>query len=386
MSQGSKSKYWCFTVNNPRSVVLADYGYDDSCWPFEWDAPWREFPVKFLIWSLEMEQTLHVQGYLELDQPLRMTSLKKWPGLEGAHFEMRGKFSSQAAAIAYCEKINHEKYREKWHTHLDGPYRVGTPVQIEVGQAKKINAATLVAYIRDGWSDEKLWDAAPGMMLIHGRKTSDVRQAFNIIPQRTERPFVFMFVGAPGTGKTRTAYEIARRLGDVYTVDTARGSGLYWDGYNGQKCVILDEMDGHRMQLNFFKQLTDRYPFKVHPLGRPGVNFNSPYIFITSNTTPLNWWPKAMNLKNNYEAVMRRVFVAQFFPKYKYEFPNAFSIMMGASVALGDNLREAPDAWFYRGPNVSVPDPDPSSADAVPPTPSAEGVVLDGPVAAIHLL
>jgi len=341
------------TVNNPPLFSFDTYGYDTSEWPVEWDAPWREYPCQYFIWSLEKETTLHIQGYIELREPLRYTALKKWPGLEKAHFEPRG--GSQQEAIEYCEKWKHPNNpvcAAKMHTHIEGPFIIGTPSEQLQGKARKINAAAFVGLVRSGATDQELWDTAPSLMLLHGRKTSEIRQAFQVVPPRDSEPFVFLFSGAPKTGKTRLAFALAKLLAkgpnDIYFVDTARGSGLYWDEYNGQTCVILDEMDGARCQVNFFKQMTDRYPFRVHPLGRPSVNFNSPYIFVTSNTTPSHWWPKAMQLKNNADAIMRRFFICQHFPKIKKEFPNAFKILMATpttAVAPTPPMRPEPEIY-----------------------------------------
>jgi len=66
-------------------------------------------------------------------------------------------------------------------------------------------------------------------------------------------------------------------------------SGTWWDGYEGQHTVIIDEFYSW-LRYDFFLRLTDRYPLQVETKGG-SVQFVSRRIVFTSNTQPTEWYP-----------------------------------------------------------------------------------------------
>jgi hypothetical protein len=83
---------YCFTVFNPN-------GED---WPND---PVFEPPIRYLLYGREICPTTnkkHLQGYLELESPRRITTIKKIPGFETAHFTTcKGTFEEN---YRYCTK------------------------------------------------------------------------------------------------------------------------------------------------------------------------------------------------------------------------------------------------------------------------------------------
>lgn len=66
-------------------------------------------------------------------------------------------------------------------------------------------------------------------------------------------------------------------------------SGCWWDGYEGQHTVVIDEFYGW-IKYDFFLRLTDRYPLQVETKGGV-VQFVSRRIVFTSNAAPDTWYP-----------------------------------------------------------------------------------------------
>jgi len=93
----SKMRAWCFTHNN-----------------FSYAA--EELPVfkheRYVVWQHEKVDTDHIQGYIELKCPQRMSALTKW--LPGAHFQVRKGSPDQARD--YCMEED---------TRVAGPWERG---------------------------------------------------------------------------------------------------------------------------------------------------------------------------------------------------------------------------------------------------------------------
>lgn len=85
--------------------------------------------------------------------------------------------------------------------------------------------------------------------------------------KRTFKPKVLWFYGETGTGKTRTAFETLCEeygLDDVYiTMDT----NSWWQGYDGHKGVIIDDMRRDFSKFHVLLRLLDRYPYQVETKG-----------------------------------------------------------------------------------------------------------------------
>lgn len=83
--------------------------------------------------------------------------------------------------------------------------------------------------------------------------------------------------GAPGTGKTRWAWE---HYPDLYVKDAGN---KWWDGYHGQETVLLDDWDPRNEILTQkLKIWADRYPFRAECKG--GSMMARPKrVIITSN-------------------------------------------------------------------------------------------------------
>ncbi len=108
-----------------------------------------------------------------------------------------------------------------------------------------------------------------------GRRTADTE------------PTVSVYYGPAGCGKSRRAY--ARYVkGGCYWATVNEHGKIWWSGYNGEKCVILDDFSGN-LPFAFFLRLVDRYPLSVCEKGSTLELLASEWI-ITSNFHPSTWW------------------------------------------------------------------------------------------------
>jgi len=118
-------------------------------------------------------------------------------------------------------------------------------------------------------------------------------------PKRTEDLTVFLYIGKPGTGKTRLAYE---DYPDLYAFPI--GKDLWSDGYAGQKTVLIDDFSGN-MRLVDLLRFLDRYPIQIPRKG--GFNWWIPTnIIITTNIHPRDWYTYK-DRKDSAHALKRRI-------------------------------------------------------------------------------
>lgn len=113
-------------------------------------------------------------------------------------------------------------------------------------------------------------------------------------PHRTQKPIVYWYYGTSGIGKTRSAVELSN---SHYFKDTTT---KWWDGYEQQQVIILDDLRRDDMALNTLLRLLDRYEYAGEIKGGH-IPINSEYIVITSDEAPHHWWQG-----NDLEQIKRR--------------------------------------------------------------------------------
>lgn len=106
-----------------------------------------------------------------------------------------------------------------------------------------------------------------------------------------------VYWGPTGTGKTRTAWEEAGL--DSFPKDP---NTKWWDGYRGQRNVIIDEFRGS-ISISHMLRWLDCYPVSVEPKGG-GTPLAACKFWITSNLPPEKWYPDLD--EDTFKALRRR--------------------------------------------------------------------------------
>lgn len=96
--------------------------------------------------------------------------------------------------------------------------------------------------------------------------------------------------GATRSGKSKGAIALfEEHLKIPYFIKNA-GTGLWWDGYEGEDAVIIDEFDYTEISIKILNTWTDVHPCRVQTKG--GMKLINPkYIVITSQTHYKDWYP-----------------------------------------------------------------------------------------------
>lgn len=83
-----------------------------------------------------------------------------------------------------------------------------------------------------------------------------------------------------------------------------RYDGKWWDGYEGESVVHLDEFSGAWFGIDLAKKLFDRGALPLQTKGG-FIQFAAKRCVVSSNTVPWEWWPEAKS--GDWDALVRRV-------------------------------------------------------------------------------
>jgi len=268
-----KVKSWCFTENNPTRTNLFPDGLPDS--------------IKYIVYQLERGEqgTPHLQGYLHLFKAQRRSWLKKITAktADGVIYTV---FERAAFKAAKGNAEQNKKYCTKAEGHIEGPWELGTfPKK---GDRTDLKEAAM-SLMKDG--DIRAID--PSIFLKYA--SGCLKLAALAPPPRRDGLKIITIIGPTGIGKS---YSVHDMFEDVYVVNMGN-SGLWWDGYTGQKAVMFEEFKG-QVQLQKMLQILDPYPLRLEIKGGL-VPARFTIVFITSNYTPDKWYK---NEEGNRDAEM----------------------------------------------------------------------------------
>jgi len=106
--------------------------------------------------------------------------------------------------------------------------------------------------------------------------------------------------GPTGVGKSQTAWDEAGL--DAYP---KAPTTKFWDGYQGQEHVVIDEFTG-QIEISHMLRWLDRYPVTIETKGS-GTVLKATKIWITSNLPPEEWYRQVPEVQ--MQALLRRMTV-----------------------------------------------------------------------------
>lgn len=163
-------------------------------------------------------------------------------------------------------------------------------------RGKRSDIGRLLDDIKERKPFTALIDDHTGLVLRYGRGIERITAALRAPTDRWFDTTVAVYWGAAGSGKSRKCREVDPEL---YSVPPATaGSTVWFDGYDYQRTILLDDYYGG-IQYEYFLQLLDGYPMRVQVKGG-FIQRAWTQVLITSNNPPELWYGRT-------EALMRRI-------------------------------------------------------------------------------
>lgn len=253
----SRSRCHCFTINN----------YSTQ----EWDQ-FQTINCKYVIAAQEVcpsTGTPHIQGYISFKDPKTKQAAGKCLGGRARCDIRRG---TPQEAADYCRGgVNDKPINDVVYERGELPSTKGIKKSnaIQFIQQNPNMTAFLLTY--PSYNDIRLAEAA--------MKYLDKPRDF--------KPKVVWVYGPTGVGKTRDIYTLAQQ--NYSSIHEQSFSCKWWDGYDGQECIIIDDIRSSFCPFVYFLKLIDRYQLKVDIKGSKR-HMSAKCFYITSPMSPAHVW------------------------------------------------------------------------------------------------
>jgi len=266
-----KRRDWVFTLNN-WTVAEVDRVNAIEC--------------KYIVYGKEVgaSGTPHLQGFVYFKNPRVFNGVKSlFP--ERVHLEV---CRHMEKAIDYCKKG--EQSHQEWEDHgVDGVnfgknavvFQKGTPPlsQKEKGDMEVERYEDAKRLAMEGQLED-----IPGDIFIRCYKSlTAIKKDYMNKPNDLNDVCGVWIHGKSGIGKSRMARHVWPGLFDKLI-------NKWWDGYQGEKHVLLDDFDpSHACLFHYLKRWADRYSFTCENKGG-GLCIRPSTIIVTSQYRPDEIW------------------------------------------------------------------------------------------------
>ena len=279
---GERSRGWCVTLNNytedeeRRFIAVCDVGRDGV-------------HLRYAVVGAEVGEngTPHLQIFLYFNTMKSLNQVKGIEGLARCHAErMRGTVDQ---AANYCKK--------------DGNFTEFGEVP---EQGKRNDLENVVKLIKEGCGLKRIADENPLEFIKFSRGIQALR--FHCLKGRDFKSEIFWLYGPTGTGKSRYAYEQAKLANSYYVKDPC---SHWWDGYDGQEVVIIDDVRKDFCTFAQLLRMLDRYEYAIQCKGGYS-QLLAKKIYLTNPLPPRLFWDG--RTEEDIGQLMRRIDHVYHFP------------------------------------------------------------------------
>ena len=221
--------------------------------------------IRYMIMGREHCPTtgkLHFQGYISYNNAKTFKQTKKWFKLDKIHIESA--LGNDCQNQVYCSKEE---------------------LLIEIGeplvQGKRSDISHTISLLKEQPSMRNVLEE------VHSYQAARHAELWLKYMEK-KRPVktinVIWIYGSSGKGKTKKVYD-DQSGNDIFTPTSYK----WWEGYDGHKVVLIDDIRRDYCKFHELLKLLDIYPFRVETKGGSRqVQFNT--IYITAPYSPTEMW------------------------------------------------------------------------------------------------
>jgi len=258
--QDTRVRGYCFTLNNYSEVEEKSIS----------DIVTEQSIARYVCYGKEVgeEGTPHLQGYIYFKGKVAFKRAKEILG-NRVHLEVQRGACEQA--IDYCEKEG--EFYEFGDRPIGGVGKKCTMAE-RAARNKKLMEESLNSLVTTG-----------EVSIMDVRKLKNARMDLKeeMEPYSHESVRGLWLYGDPGTGKSHFARE---NYPDLWS----KPQNKWWDGYTGQKVVLLDDLDSGTLG-HYLKIWMDKYSC-TGEVKRGHVPLRHELFIVTSNYAPEHFWPE----------------------------------------------------------------------------------------------
>jgi len=260
---------------------------------------------------------LHLQGCIRFKSPRALSGLKKSglnpdPGCEGWDTHNWSVARNWDACVKYCQKMDtrapgtmpvilgDEPKGQGKRTDLEDYHQALDKVAAKAMTLKDAAKQCFTAFLKYPAGTEKY-------LALHkeGRQPGDPLD-------------VVLLVGESETGKTVFASTILVAWGlqqgyrGVY--EYTQNKDLWWQDYDDQEIIIINEFSGKVFPFTLFNQMMDPRTLSfVCGVKGSSRKFNGKLVIITSNFTPSEWYTSESEIANRHAIIRRLKYIVTFY-------------------------------------------------------------------------
>lgn len=249
--------------------------------------------MKYLIYQGEKCPTTgreHWQLYVEFGRPVSRTIAQELLQQPGCHLEARRGTKNQARE--YCRKTE---------SRVIPPQEFGEVR--DAGEPRRNKDSEIREVIDELKRGHSVLDMEDEIVAKHYKMIEYMskRELEKLARFRTRSIRVLVLWGDTGVGKTHFVFSRVP-MEQVY-VAGKKNTGVWWDGYTGERTLLLDDFYSW-IPFHDFLRMLDKYPVQLDVKGTTAwANWTT--VVITSNESPEDWYPNIGGAKR--AAMVRRL-------------------------------------------------------------------------------
>lgn len=272
----SRKRGFCFTINNYLENV-----YDQLRTVVE------TLNTRYMVCQKEIAPTTltpHVQGYLYCESLKTIKQIQdafQAAGIRAAVLVANG---SPEQNRRYCLKEGGEEPLELGALPMKGVAKeVGEVAFSIINDSKKLSEVAVE-------NPEMIVRFHKGLQALYGMSLRG--------RDGSVTPTVYWWFGKTGTGKSRAAFEMFPK---AYW---KMSCNHWWDGYEGEEVVIVDDYRTTMCQFDYLLRMIDRYPLRVEVKGGT-VPLNATTFVFTAPSRPEVMW--SLRTEEALQQLIRRI-------------------------------------------------------------------------------